>query len=375
MVYINLYNFVSYDINIINKDIYMPLLRNSNIISNALGNLIPGGFTKGNVDNFAKILVQKSPLEIRENDDAGGITSNPFNYGMLHYPEEVAQLGMGHYMIFDIIENNKQKSLLTKVPRGKSILRGAEDRVKGNLVTTGNQAGKITSINDVHGDAIATKDNRTHQRISNSIVLYTPPNLKTTFATEYEQAATGLAGAFGIKAVDGQLFEALRVIGREIVSAGFSVVPGVGDIGAVRTKVTGEAVNPNIETVFKSVPMREFNYTYDFAPKNKKELDMIDKIITLFKFHMLPDVTNGRLMLVTPSEFNITYMYLGKKNSYIPRVARCVLKSMEIDQTPENVLSTFMADDKGAFPTYTKVILNFLETEIMTKQKVALQNF
>lgn len=336
----------------------MPLLRNTSIASDILNNLMPGGNISGNVNNFAKKLINKSPLEIRDDDSAGEITNNPFDYGVAHYPEEVAQLGMGHYMIFDIIENNLKSDFLQKNQKNLgNTLKGADGRVNANPVDL--------SIN-------TPLNKPTHKRIASSIILYTPPNLKTTFATDYEQAATGMAGNFAMKGMDisGKTIEMLQSAAREVIGAGLGIVPGLGDFTAARTKVTGTAVNPNIESVFKSVPMREFNYVYDFAPKNKKELDMIQKILTLFKFHMSPDVTDNKVFLITPSEFNITYMYLGKKNNYIPRVARCVLKNMEIDQTPEGVLSTFMPDDKGAFPTYTKVSLTFLETEIMTKQKI-----
>lgn len=336
----------------------MPLLRNTKIASDILNNLMPGGGITGNVNNFAKKLINKSPLEIRDDDSAGEITNNPFEYGVAHYPEEVAQLGMGHYMIFDIIENSKKSADFLNKNQANlgNTFKGANDRVSKNPIHTGQNAKKPT---------------HPVSRIASSIVLYTPPNLKTTFTTDYEQATTGLAGAFALNLNVQAGIDALRAFSREIIGSGLSALPGVGDVGVVRAKVTGESVNPNIETVFRSVPMREFNYVYDFAPKNKKELDMVQKIITLFKFHMLPDVPEGKIFLLAPSEFNITYMYLGKQNNYIPRVARCVLKNMEIDQSPEGVVSTFMPDDKGAFPTYTKVTLSFLETEIMTKRKIA----
>jgi len=84
----------------------------------------------------------------------------------------------------------------------------------------------------------------------------------------------------------------------------------------------------------------------------------------------MPEIAPDKVYLITPSEFNITYMYMGKENTYIPKISRCVLKTMDIDQSPEGVISTFKPDDKGAFPTYQKITLNFLETEIMTKQKI-----
>jgi len=352
-------------------------------VGNSLVNKFTGALTSklqgvvtGKINDFAKKLISRSPLEIKDDDSAGVTTVNPFNFGMLYYPEEVAQLGTEHYMIFDIIENQKSKTTFPKNAGSTGItLKEALSAQKRDLFSE--EAKKRVKENSVLGGINSGNNNPTHTRISDSIILYTPANLKTTFLTEYEAATTGLAGAGAIKATDGieKAFEVLRTLGREVGSAGLSVIPGVGDFGAVRAKVTGETINPNIETVFRSVPMREFNFVYDFAPKNKKELDMVYKILRLLRFHMLPDVTDGRLMLVSPSEFNITYMYLNQQNNYIPRISRCVLKSMEMDQTPENVLSTLVPDNLGAAPTVTKVSLTFMETEIMTKAKVAKEGF
>jgi len=125
-----------------------------------------------------------------------------------------------------------------------------------------------------------------------------------------------------------------------------------------------------MEMVFKSVPMREFNFTFEFAPKNQSELDSVDKIIKLFKFHMQPETLAGSDYFRVPSEFQLTYMYMDKQNGYIPKISRCVLKNMEVDQSPEGVFTTFSADDRGAFPTLTKLTMTFAETEVMTKQKI-----
>ena len=87
---------------------------------------------------------------------------------------------------------------------------------------------------------------------------------------------------------------------------------------------------------------------------------------------MQPELQGGSSSFFTvPSEFQITYMYVDKVNTYIPRISRCVLENMSIDQSPEGVFTTFRSDEKGAPPIMTKMVLSFTETEIMTKQKVA----
>jgi len=109
-----------------------------------------------------------------------------------------------------------------------------------------------------------------------------------------------------------------------------------------------------------------------FAPKNEKEKDSVHKILQLFRFHMLPEHQNSANgYFNVPSEFQITYMYRDQENSYIPRVSRCVLKSVDIDYAPEGVISSLPPDERGAPPTIIKLDLAFGETEIMTKETVA----
>jgi len=151
-----------------------------------------------------------------------------------------------------------------------------------------------------------------------------------------------------------------------------SLIPGFEGAEAAYDKAFGQAVNPQMEVTFQSVPFREFSFPFEFAPKNPSEKDSIHKIINMFKFHMLPEyqgTTKGYFN--TPSEFQITYMYREDINTYIPRVSRCVLTNMEVDYAPEGVISSFIPDEGGAAPTLATVNLTFKETEIMTKERVA----
>ena len=107
-------------------------------------------------------------------------------------------------------------------------------------------------------------------------------------------------------------------------------------------------------------------------PRNEEETHEIQRIIQLFRFHMLPErQSNANGYFNVPSEFQITYMYRDNENAYLPRISRCVLKSCEIDYAPEGVVSTLTPDERGAPPTIIKMNLSFGETEIMTKETIA----
>jgi hypothetical protein len=164
--------------------------------------------------------------------------------------------------------------------------------------------------------------------------------------------------------------EIMQKIGVEVGQLVSQAIPGAGDLKGALQKVTGRAFNNNLEMVFEGVPMREFQYNFEFAPRNRGELDSVRKIISLFKFHMHPELglTND---FVVPSQFQLTYMYLDKQNMYIPKISKCVLTKMDLEHGDQGVFSTFASDELGAAPIYTKMVLSFSETEIMTKQKIA----
>ena len=146
------------------------------------------------------------------------------------------------------------------------------------------------------------------------------------------------------------------------------VLPGFSSFNVQRT---GVAINPNAEFVFKSVPFRTFDYTFDLAPRNKNENDTCHNIIKLFKFHMLPENAGvGRLAI--PSEFQITYMYRDNLNGYIPKISRCALTSFDVDYAPNQNFHTLRSDETGAPPQMMKIKLSFTEMEIMTKETIAL---
>jgi hypothetical protein len=181
-------------------------------------------------------------------------------------------------------------------------------------------------------------------------------------ANDEEQARAFLSGLKGVG------FEATKRIGVGILEAA-----GAGDVGGAITKVTGFAENPFSEVVFEKVNHRAFNYTFNLIARNKEEAEDINKIITLFKYHMHPslnfDVAGGRYFRV-PSEFEIHYAYQGQLNNYLNKISRCVLTGCEVNYGGEEFTTFRQFDADGAAPVQIQMTLNFTETEIMTKETI-----
>ena len=102
-------------------------------------------------------------------------------------------------------------------------------------------------------------------------------------------------------------------------------------------KAFGQATNPYMEVLFQNVGLRSFTYNFTFSPRNEDETLDVQKIIKMFRFHMLPELKgqNERYMTL-PSTFDIHYMYQwdvdkAKENNFYSKIATCVLKSVEVD--------------------------------------------
>ena len=363
---------------------------------NAIGNKFASSFANaGQTSKIAAKLLNKSPLEIGNDNPTAHIKENPYSYGTVYYPQETSNMGDGHYVIFDVLMHNESayktqtfnNGLLVENPnavvgefKGGSTIRNIKGIKRKGVV----QKNRVRGVNS----GLFSKFGSNHTYISDSIILYMPPEgMKFDQSASYEGVETGLAGDIGmgiggvindtgfkdkLKSAAKGSTAVIQELTKEAAFGVVGLIPGMENARAAYDKFKGQAKNPNLESIFKSVPFREFSFPFTFAPKNEKEKDAVHKIIQLFRFHMLPEQQSGANgYFNVPSEFQITYMYRDNENSYLPRISRCVLKACNIDYAPEQVVSTFTPDERGAPPTLITMNLTFGETEIMTKETVA----
>ena len=378
----------------------------SNIIQGAMSNLLSGALSNNMPNNkmsqpqyakLAKRLINKSPLEIDNANvppQTGHMNINPYEYGQVYYPETTSQMGEGHYMIFDIVivDQGKFESSMAELNLDQQAL-GEEhgfdlkenqpfnqnqskfgSRVKNRISSAKsiNKLGNSPRLRSVSSGISSTRP--THTTISDSIILYTPAQgLEQNYTVNYDMIEAGLAGFLFERGLN-SVVEGLSTATGEIIRGITDTIAGAlgaGGLRAVLDKSKAIAKNPKKEQVFKDVSFRPFNFKFEFAPRNRSELDSAYKIIELFKFHMHPEIAPNRYFIV-PSEFQITYMYREGANLWFPKISRCVLQNMKVNYAPDGVVSTFTPDEKGAAPVVFDMELDFVETEIMTKQTIAL---
>ena len=369
-------------------------------------------------------VARKSPIEL--NHDAGPtahLNDDPFAFSSISYPRDVTQdMQNGHYMLFYINVQNKTKFRYIDADTGQLV----NQKTMTTVSKVDAEQGFATSVPSItkHSDTDATyreglinkgatgtilssdnvnlKKSRkamtgfssvmpTTSRITDSIAIYLPPNVSDSITNTYDGAELGMLGLAAAGAVNftramarndfasaqselmgaakGVAFEAAKRMGAAFVGD-LAGVDGAAVTG-LANKAFGQATNPYMEVLYKGTGLRTFDYKFTFSPRNERETEDVQKIIKMFRFHMLPEMQGSNERFLTlPSTFDIHYMYqfdseVANENSFYSKIATCVLVSCGVDYTPGGVKSFA----SGA-PTQITMDLNFQETEMLTKQHV-----
>ena len=339
----------------------------------------------GSQAKVAAQLLKKSPFEVPDSPVAKA-TADPLQFSHVSYPRDLESNGLGHYIIFYAMSNSYE-DVQDDIKKGGYV---STTHIMDEVALTGNVVKNIRGLNGKLFTPIKSNNSVLSKIVkartaTAAISLYMPPGIEVKYSMEYETSSTALAGGIakaygeggkglsGLKAAittgfAGAVETGLKKAADEVFDA-----LGAGRPAQLYDKALGIAINPHEEMFFKKPNFRSFGYTFDFYPKSVSEMEDVNKIIMLFKYHMHPGLdTNsigGRLFKV-PSEFEIHYAYFGQENEYLNKISNCVLQDMNVEYGPAEQWSTFRNDAKGAPPVHTKVTLEFQETQFITKKEI-----
>ena len=124
-----------------------------------------------------------------------------------------------------------------------------------------------------------------------------PPNVSVSYGANWQAEETELSGTIAtalgnvktaegtankVKALaagvgGGAMTWAKQLAGGALSAANF------GDPVKLASKYFGVAINPHEEVFYEGPEFRSFDYTFDFYPRNQKEMTAVNNIIKIFK--------------------------------------------------------------------------------------------
>lgn len=372
---------------------------------------------------------RRGPLApLFSSDGRFGGTGNTFRY-----PLDIGNYDKAHYMIINILKQKnsqyqgvqqnsinripefKATSSISKSPSFASKINSAIDNAVNNFTSGKTLFGKSIATNfggPIKQQAAVDIDQNSYinsvQSIENeslikttvetdeTIVMYMPDTLQYTFAQGYNDAALGdeLGGKI---AVAGKSLLQDMNSGMDIGGIAKSQMKGpaataavqmgiekiVGKLGQNSAKAAaflalGGVNNPMLELLYSSPSFRQFSFEFMFYPRDEKEALEVQNILERLRFHQAPELDGGSggLLLIPPSEFELSFYYGGRPNPNLPGIGRCVLTNMSVNYAPNGwtAYEMFGENDprlgRTGMPTAIQLTLEFKETVILTKKSM-----
>jgi len=314
--------------------------------------------------------------------------SDKYSFQSHIYPQNLGSDGRGHYINFYINVNNAaqyQGSMKWKIAQNTQGVAQGNLKPSSPLLSESVVGKNIAdSVNAIQTNVLG----RNTKRITQAISMYMPDqainadyniNWQSTSLTD----ALGKAGLFGQagKAL-GDLAGAISTDGLQGAIRDVSTNPFAAEIagmigsnlgvtgqsaGDFLMYASGQALNPQLEVLFKGIGFRNFQFVFYMSPKSPQEAQNCLEIIKTFKFHASPEISlRGGRYWIMPSEFDIQFIHNGQENTNINKISTCVLEQIQVQYANNGNWSTFY----DGVPTQIMLTLQFMEVEQMTRQRI-----
>ncbi len=131
------------------------------------------------------------------------------------------------------------------------------------------------------------------------------------------------------------------------------------------TRATGQIMNPNLEVLFNGVKTRQFDFNFEFAPRNMSEANQVKQIIRLFKKHSAAKGVSGNGFFIgSPDIFILEYMKGRAAHPFLNVFKPMAMMNVSTDYTKGGTYSTFPdGTPTGILTTVTMLELNPIYSE------------
>jgi len=133
-----------------------------------------------------------------------------------------------------------------------------------------------------------------------------------------------------------------------------------GQLTAMRS---GKVFNPNVELLYNSPQLRQFQFQFNMVPRNKEEAVSVRRIMKLFKIYSSPALASGN-MLEVPKLWDIRY----SNPDMMGKFKGCALTNVT---TQANGSSAYHTTFRDGMPVEYSLGLMFMETDFILREDLA----
>lgn len=132
---------------------------------------------------------------------------------------------------------------------------------------------------------------------------------------------------------------------------------------SILSRSTGQVLNPNMELLFNNVNLRNFTFSFDFAPREPAESQMVKNIIRVFKRSMAAKTSNNGqaigagMFISAPDVFQLTFKTGNQDHPFLYKMKPCALTNMGVNYSASGPYATY----SDATPVHMQMTLQFSE--------------
>lgn len=292
----------------------------------------------------------------------GKLFGNDSKIEILSYPRDLNSSTRNHVIQFTINEIEPIGYQEGKSYSLGDAWKGATNKVEEiassakNGFTGEETTDKILNAGSAVVEKIGVTFKQKKSKIKAGINLYMPDTLEFTNSASYNQTSLLEVAQEVLTKVPGV---------RAVATPAFSAVQS--NAGKLALASQGLAINPQQQLMFDGIDFRTFQMSFTFTPFSKDEADTVKNIVRLFKTHAAPRIVSGAagMLFIPPSTFNLKFMFNGKENKNVAKVAECVIETIDVNYAPNG----WSAHTDGS-PIQTTMSISFKEIELIDREKI-----
>ena len=232
-----------------------------------------------------------------------------------------------------------------------------------------------------------------------TIIMYMPEDVSTGFKANWGGKAFSNIGAGLLRGAGAATTgDKLKTLATGIGETFDNLIPkgGAAVIQKAITKITGDNIstndifssisgtvlNPNVELLFDSIDMRNFNLKFKLVPRNSAESGIINEICKIFKMCTLPSRNPGKVFgfenrgtandfIAVPNLCQVSFMRGPKEHKALPRYKMCAITSVDVNYTPDGAYATYDDNDNPGQPVAIELSIGFQETKLVFSEEIA----
>ena len=329
--------------------------------------------------NKAEFHAKRREEELeRAYNNTGGLPANlRYPYAMIDSGMDFLKIQIATYTPSSV----ELQGLLNVDNKDKKDTTGAKATIKlGKTALEDNGFALNTSTNS---NTINTGSGRALKRPKHTIFLPIPRQIQDANSVTYNDGTLDPLEAVGAalisQGIENPTFDRVQDTFNLLANEGLDVINmntdaiaaaiagrAIGALGgnvtanALIARASGAILNPNLESLFQGVKLRQFPFVFEFFPRNGREAEEVKNIIKVLKRSMAPRNNKDKgkgIFIKQPDIFQLQYMKGGEEHPFLNKFLPMHLTDMKINYSQSGTYSTFW----DGTPSHMTVSCSFTE--------------